>query len=88
MHHAYLDKVFWEWQSANLPDRLYEIGGDNVGEIQSESDAEILSYTDYNGDDGDVTTLNHTLWVGGIMPNVTISDVMDLNGDLVCAEYV
>lgn len=35
-----------------------------------------------------VTTLNHTLWMSGIMPNVTIRDVMDLGGDTICAEYI
>lgn len=34
-----------------------------------------------------ITTLNHTLWMADIMPNVTIAEVMDLGGDLICSEY-
>ncbi|KAF4544054.1 Amino acid transporter [Lasiodiplodia theobromae] len=44
--------------------------------------------TDYNGDPGNVTTLNHVLFILNLVPNVTISDIMDLGGDTICAEYV
>jgi tyrosinase len=43
---------------------------------------------DYDGDPGNTTTLNHTLWMAGIIPNATIAEVMDLGGDLICAEYI
>jgi tyrosinase len=46
------------------------------------------SFTDYFNDGGDVTTLNHTLWMVDIIANTTIGEVMDLNGDVICAEYV
>lgn len=46
------------------------------------------SVLDYNGDPGNVTTMDHVLWVAGILPNVTVGDVMDLRGDVICAEYV
>lgn len=40
------------------------------------------------GDPGYVTTLNHVLYMGGIVPNVTIADVMDIRGSgLLCYEY-
>lgn len=42
----------------------------------------------YANDNGNITTLNHTLWMAGLVPNVTIADVMDLGGDLICAEYI
>ncbi len=42
----------------------------------------------YFNDGGDTTTLNHTLWSGGIFPNATIADVMDIRGPFVCAEYL
>lgn len=45
-------------------------------------------YLDYDGDDGNVTTLNHVLWMVGIAENVTVAEVMDVRGDVVCAEYV
>lgn len=43
---------------------------------------------DYDGDPGNITTLNHTLWTRDLKPNVTVGYVMDLCGDLICAEYV
>ena len=45
--------------------------------------------TSYFGDGGgNVTTMNHTLWSGGILPNATIADVMDLRGTFACSDYV
>jgi tyrosinase len=43
---------------------------------------------DYDGDAYNTTTLNHTLWMANIAPNATVADVMDLGGDLICAEYI
>lgn len=43
---------------------------------------------DYDGDAFNTTTLNHNLWMMGLYPNVTVGDVMDLKGDLICADYV
>lgn len=89
LHYTYVDKVFWEWQSADLPARLYEIGGTNVGNVdENDTWAEILSFVDYNGDYGNVTTLSHTLFVFEIQPNVAIGDVMDISDETICAEYI
>lgn len=46
------------------------------------------SVMDYDGDEYNTTTLRHNLWMVGIAANVTIADVMDVEGDLICAEYV
>ncbi|KKY29885.1 putative amino acid transporter [Diaporthe ampelina] len=43
---------------------------------------------DYDGDSGNVTTLNHTLWMVNLIANATAGDVMDLGGSTSCAEYV
>ncbi|KAK6083315.1 amino acid transporter [Seiridium cupressi] len=46
---------------------------------------------DYFNDNGTVTTLQHTLYmdgIGEIAPNITINDIMDLNGPVICSEYV
>lgn len=92
LHHTNLDRLWWEWQSANLTARLTDMGGRNVP-LQTYLDQNDFEYPsaallDYDGDDGNVTTLNHTLWMAGVIPNATIADVMDLGGDLICAEYV
>ncbi|KAI1378958.1 Di-copper centre-containing protein [Hypoxylon crocopeplum] len=31
LHHGYLDKLWWDWQSLDLSTRLTEIGGNNTG---------------------------------------------------------
>lgn len=30
----------------------------------------------------------HILWMGGIYPNVTVGDVMDIGEEVICAEYI
>ncbi|KAH8734384.1 amino acid transporter [Ilyonectria robusta] len=92
LHHSNLDRLWWQWQQANLTTRLTEMGGRNVPLAsyleQNGMESPSSSVLDYDGDEGNVTTLNHNLWMVGIMPNATIREVMDLGGDLVCAEYV
>ncbi|KAF7536186.1 hypothetical protein G7054_g4736 [Neopestalotiopsis clavispora] len=45
-------------------------------------------FTDYFGDGGNTTTLNHRIYMAEIYPNVTIADLMDLNGEVICSEYI
>ncbi|KAI9931686.1 hypothetical protein ASPWEDRAFT_169471 [Aspergillus wentii DTO 134E9] len=92
LHHAYLDKLWWEWQMADYPCRLYDMGGNNTAPDSildqaglSQPGADIL---DYNGDPGSVTTLHHNLWMNSIVANTTVGQIMQLNGSVVCAEYV
>ncbi|KAL2265967.1 hypothetical protein VTJ83DRAFT_5319 [Remersonia thermophila] len=40
------------------------------------------------GDPGNTTTLSHILRMYGVVPDVTIADVMDTRGPLLCFEYV
>lgn len=92
LHHAYLDRVWWQWQEANLTARLTDISAQNIPD-QSILDiaglsAPVNELTDYNGDNGNVTTLNHVLFIQNLVPNVTIADIMDIRGDVVSAEYV
>ncbi|CAN8103806.1 unnamed protein product [Discula destructiva] len=88
LHHAYLDKLFWEWQQA-AERGLEAVGGPNrqVG-VQNSQPMPDSAFTTNNGDNGTSTTAGHVLWMAGIMENVTISDVMDLTGDVICAEYL
>ncbi|KAL4971058.1 tyrosinase family protein [Aspergillus stella-maris] len=92
LHHTNLDRLWWEWQSANLSSRLYAISGTNIPDqtYLDENDFEFPSAAlrDYDGDAGNVTTLNHVLWMGGVVPNATVGEVMDLHGERNCAEYV
>ncbi|KAK8058862.1 amino acid transporter [Apiospora phragmitis] len=94
MHHTNLDRLWWVWQSRDLGARLTDMGGINVGVASILTEAQPKSLTadafvPYFGDDVDnVTTLKHNLWVGDILPNVTIAEVMDLHSDVICAEYL
>lgn len=93
LHHAYLDRVWWQWQQVNLTARLTDMSGQNIPS-QTYLDQNNFGYPDasvtdyFNDNGGNVTTLNHTLWMVGLIPNATIADVMDLGGDLICAEYI
>ncbi|KAM0816750.1 putative Tyrosinase copper-binding domain-containing protein [Seiridium cardinale] len=92
LHHTYLDRVWWRWQQQDLPTRLTDMSGRNIP-LQTYLDQNNFDYpstavTDYFNDGGNETTLSHTLWMAGLMPNATIGDVMDLGGDLICAEYI
>lgn len=92
LHHAYLDRVWWQWQQKDLQVRLSEIGGNNYPDAQTlllagEGDPS-PGLIDYDGDPGNTTTLNHTLWAGNIVQNMTVGDVMDLGGEVICAEYI
>ncbi|ETS73735.1 hypothetical protein PFICI_14681 [Pestalotiopsis fici W106-1] len=89
---TWLDAQWWRWQSADLDNRLTDMGGRNVPEdsyIQQGNLPEpTAAWTDYFGDDGNVTTLNHVLYASEIRPNVTVGDVMDVGGSTICSEYV
>lgn len=92
LHHAYIDRVWWQWQQANLTSRLTDISGRNVPTDEMLASGN-LSYPsaailDYDGDSGNVTTLNHTLWMVDLIANATAGDVMDLGSSTSCAEYV
>lgn len=91
LHHTYLDRIWWQWQEKNSS-RLTQMTGRNIP-LETFLDQNNLDYpgtefTDYFGDNGNVTTLNHTLWMVGLVPNATVGDVMDIRGDTICAEYV
>ncbi|KAI4593323.1 hypothetical protein KJ359_009854 [Pestalotiopsis sp. 9143b] len=92
LHHAFIDLLWWRWQAADLSTRLNTISGVNA-QSQSQCTRQNLpcagpDILDYNGDNGNVTTLNHVLWMMDISPNVTVADVMNTNSTKVCLDYV
>jgi tyrosinase len=91
LHHTNLDRLWWNWQLQNST-RLTEIGGPNVarGSLLVNAQPSSLgvdAFLPYFADNGNTTTLNHVLWMAGAGVNVTISDVMDLKGDTICADF-
>lgn len=81
---------WWQWQQLDPSVRLSEINGQNVADNVDTEDQLFTesAFVPYNGDSGNETTLNHTLWVAGLKPNATVADVMDITDDTVCAEYI
>lgn len=93
LHHTNLDRLWWEWQAQDLSSRLTDMTGQNVPTAEYIAEMGIYNVTDswldYDGDNGgNMTTLNHTLSVLGLVPNATVADVMDIQGGLLCYEYV
>lgn len=95
LHHTNLDRLWWDWQQADPDARTYAIGP--LRNQPTESFLERTppglpppgpEFVDYSGDNGNVTTLNHVIWMAGLAPNVTLADIMDLGNNLNCAEYV
>lgn len=89
LHHVFINMLWAKWQLVDPSNRTYWIGGNNVQSIFSGSDAEHRSFKDYDGDNGgNITTLNHTLWVAGLADNIATYDVMNISNALNCAQYV
>ncbi|KAJ4393734.1 hypothetical protein N0V93_002949 [Gnomoniopsis smithogilvyi] len=92
VHHANLDRLWWQWQKGNLSARLTDMGGVNVPPEENRIAQQWLypssAVLDYDGDPGNVTTLSHVLSMVGLVPNATIAEVMDLHNDLNCAIYI
>ncbi|VUC32084.1 unnamed protein product [Clonostachys rosea] len=101
LHHTWLDKVWWDWQAKDLPSRLKAMGGTNVQTSNgtfapnvpgyngtTPHDGKCGSLDSCPGDPGNITTLSHVLSSLGVVPDVTILDVMDIGSDYLCYEYV
>jgi tyrosinase len=92
LHHTYLDRVWWQWQQQDWPARKTDMGGRNVPKTsyleENSFDYPSDAILEYDGDPSNVTTLNHNLWMVGLIANHTIADVMDLHGEVICADYV
>ncbi|KAJ0168435.1 Tyrosinase [Colletotrichum tanaceti] len=92
MHHTNLDRLWWEWQSKDVS-RLTDMSGRNVAVagLLAQAQPKILpveAFSPYFGDNGNVTTLDHVLWMAGTAENITIGEVMDIKSDAICIEYL
>lgn len=74
IHHAFVDRSWWKWQSAKPCERLYQLGGPSKQQS-------------FQGEEIPETTLDHVLTLYGIRPNATVRDVMDIKGGFLCYEY-
>lgn len=74
MHHANLDRLWWSWQKKDLAARLKDISGP-------------INILDYDNVIGGNVTLAFPLSLGVNAMNVTIRDVMDIQGPTLCYDY-
>lgn len=91
LHHANLDRLWMQWQARDTK-RLTAIGGPVTapytlfGEAQPRS-LGLDAFVPYFGDGGNVTTLKHSMWMAGIVPNITAADAMSVENDGICIKY-
>ena len=125
LHHAWLDKLWWTWQTSNDSHylaRTTTISGNNrplplgglLGPgpfppgslppgvpdpetlLRGEGDFRVpdalwdpAAARVGDGDNITVTTTGHVLRMGGLVPDATVGEVLDIrNGPLLCYEYV
>ncbi|KAL2185548.1 hypothetical protein L209DRAFT_781310 [Thermothelomyces heterothallicus CBS 203.75] len=92
-HHTWLDKVFWGWQARDSSTGTTTIGGTNIasdappGFLTRPSNIPLRAYW-CRRRPWHNTTLGHVLNMYGNMPNATVGDVLDIQGDFLCYEYV
>ncbi|EUC43622.1 hypothetical protein COCMIDRAFT_38490 [Bipolaris oryzae ATCC 44560] len=73
LHHAFVDRLWWNWQSEDPDNRLYQLGGSSSqGPCEEECEE---------------TTLDYVMTTYEILPNVTVRDVMDIQGGYLCYKY-
>lgn len=73
LHHAFVDRLWWNWQSKDPSNRLYQLGGpSSQGPCEGECEE---------------TTLDYIMTTYEIRPNVTVKDVMDIQGGYLCYNY-
>ena len=74
LHHANLARVWWSWQTRDLPNRLKDISGP-------------IYLMDYTNSQGGNVTLEFEMSMGVNAKNITVGDTMDIMGDTFCFTY-
>ncbi|KAK4455320.1 hypothetical protein QBC34DRAFT_340748 [Podospora aff. communis PSN243] len=97
LHHAWLDRIWSKWQLKDPDVRNHEMGGNNRANLSSRvpppgvtpvnltRPADILEPL-IVGDPSNVTTLNHVLYLYGLVENRTIGEIMDPS-KVLCYSY-
>lgn len=74
LHHTYIDKLWWEWQAKDLENRLKDLAGMTTS--RKPETGWVLA------------TLDDTLTVHGLVRDMKIWEVMDIQSELLCYDYV
>lgn len=79
LHHGGLDRLWWTWQQADWPARNFTVGG---------PDTQWAYPYNYFGDiPYENITLATPLHFGALADDITVGDVMDTEGGLLCYRY-
>ncbi|PSR88711.1 tyrosinase [Coniella lustricola] len=81
MHHNYIDRVWWQWQAGNSSSRLTDMSGNAYNMTTLEVNGVTLPASELNA------TLDYVLQVADVLPDVTIQEVMNIQGGYLCYEY-
>jgi len=81
MHHAMIDKLWYDWQHRN-PENANSFFGGSVQALQS-----IDTYDQYPNGGPPFLSLNSTMPADGLFSEITIGDVLDTTCDLLCYIY-
>ncbi|KAF3767350.1 hypothetical protein M406DRAFT_61271 [Cryphonectria parasitica EP155] len=82
MHHNYIDRVWWKWQTANASSRLSDMSGNAWNyTFFEENDITLPASVNLN------TTLDYVLTTFDILPDIKVEEVMNAQGGYLCYEY-
>ncbi|KAF8853844.1 hypothetical protein BDZ45DRAFT_657373 [Acephala macrosclerotiorum] len=73
LHHNYLDRLWWQWQQSNSSSRMYDMAGYTTSEEPATGWVN--------------TTLSYVMSMYDIIPNVTVEQVMNVQGGYLCYEF-
>jgi tyrosinase len=77
LHHNYIDRLWCQWQQANPEVRFWQMNGNIVNQTEYVEPA-----TGWG-----TASLDYELSTYGMLPNVTIATVMNVQGGYLCCEY-
>jgi len=73
LHHNYIDRLYWQWQQLDPTNRLHLVSGNST------INEPVGGWEDM--------TLDYEMNMWGIVDNVTIGDVTNIQGGYLCYEF-
>lgn len=73
LHHTYLDRLWWQWEQIDAAGRMFAMGGNTT---VTESPGGFVEMT-----------IDYEMNMFDIVPNVTIADVVNIQGGYLCYDY-
>ncbi|RDI82366.1 hypothetical protein Vi05172_g7687 [Venturia inaequalis] len=73
LHHTYLDRLWWQWEQIDAAGRMFAMGGNTTVTEPPGGFVEM--------------TIDYEMNMFDIVPNVTIADVVNIQGGYLCYDY-